>query len=383
MKTKAKIRVHARVLRQLKDKNSIKLIDKFSSFEDIVKHDDFRKNAIGFTSVIYNPNDGLLYCGITSYENDILYSFNPRTAKFHSLKYQAAEGAEKYDVKIHRSLCLDEDGMIYGATACLHGVPEYWSTPGGKIFKYNPEKNRLEIIAIPLPHLYIQTIVLDTHRKIIYGCTYPQWHLFRYDIKTRRTRDLGPTLHAPHRPMIDRQGNLWSYYRSIAPIRDPGLELLRYNPDDDKLCYGPWPESCRLIRKGIDDMSLGPDGRIYIGTVSGELLRFDPESRTMEYLGKPFHSTRMDIKFGPDGLLYIATGSGKYEDGGKNGTDTAIFTYDVNRQKFEFLGYIYDPDRREGCVMVHDIALTDRNCIYVAESDNEARTCYLWECIIQ
>ncbi|NQT02250.1 MAG: hypothetical protein HQ580_09515 [Planctomycetes bacterium] len=383
MGTKEKIKVKARILREMKDNSNVRLANNFTSFDEYFMHEDLRKNFIGFTTVLYNPNDRLLYCGIASYENDIFYSFNPKTKKFKSLKYNRAKGAEKYDVKVHRSLCLDVDCIIYGATACLHGVPEYWQAPGGKIFKYDPKTNKLEIIAIPLPHLYIQTIVMDTERKIIYGCTYPQWHLFRYDIRTNRTKDLGPTLHAPHRPVIDNGGNLWSYYRSLSPVCNPGLELLKYNPNKDKVYYGPWPKSCQLIRKGVDDMLLGPDGNIYIGSVSGELMRFNPKDLEMEYLGKPFHSTRMDLKFGSDGLLYIATGSGKYEEGGKEGTDTAIFTYDVKKEKFEFYGYIYDKERKEGCVMVHDIALTSDGIIYVAESDNHARTCYLWECIIQ
>ena len=47
-----------------------------------------------------------------------------------------------------------------------------------------------------------------------------------------------------------------------------------------------------------------------------------------------------------------------------------------------FLGHIYDEQRRAGCVMVHDITVTADGTIYVAESDNNARPGYLWECSV-
>jgi sugar lactone lactonase YvrE len=375
--------VKARILREMRDKENISLINSFSSYEECFKNEDIKENYIGFTTVMYNTNDKLLYCGISSFENDILYTFNPRTKEFRSLRYHEANGAEKYDVKVHRSLCLDDDGIIYGATAGLHGVPEYNQAPGGKIFRYDPLKDKLEILAIPLPHLYIQTITLDSKRKIIYGCTYPTAHLFRYDIKTNETRDLGLMGFPPHRPVVDAEGNLWACFHNDYPPSNPGLELLKYNPDEDRVYYGPWPKSCRMVRKQIDDMVLGPDGLVYIGTVTGELLRLDPKVSEMEYLGKPFHSTRMDVKFGKDGLLYLCSGYGRHPEGGVGGKDTGVFTYDVDTGKFDFLGYIFDKERKEGNVMVHDIAVTEDKIVYVAESDNLTRTCYLWECAIK
>ncbi len=384
MDQKSRIRVKARILREMEDNANINLINNFTSYEEMFRHEDIRKNFIGFTTIIYNPNDKLLYCGINSFENDIFYTFNPETKEFRSLKYYETQGAEKYDVKVHRSLCLDDDGIIYGATAGLHGVPEYNQAPGGKIFRYDPQKDKLEILSIPLPHLYIQTITMDKKRKIIYGCTYPTGHLFRYEIKTDKARDLGLLITAPHRPVVDREGNLWASYHRNYPPSNPGLELLKYNPDEDKVYYGPWPKSCQMVKnkKGIDDMVLGPDEMIYIGTVTGELIRLNPQIPEMEYLGKPFHSTRMDVKFGPDSLLYIASGYGDIQEGGYGGKDTGIFTYNIDTGKFDFYGYIYDQKRKEGLVMVHDIAVTDGRIVYVAESDNMTRTCYFWECTI-
>jgi len=377
---KAKVTGH--VLREMRDNRNIVLANHFNSFQQVLDHEDMRENCISFTCLLYNPNDKLVYCGITSLSNDILYTFNPKTKKFRSLNYAQADGAEKYDVKVHRSLCLDDDGMIYGATACLHGVPDYREAPGGKIFRYDPKKDKIEILTIPFAHEYVQTITLDKARKIIYGCTYPSVHLFRYDIRTNRTTDLGLTVSAPHRPAIDREGNLWSLYNSNHPGDDRGTKLLRYNPDQDKLNYGPWPDSCQMVRKGNDDMTLGPDGMIYIGCGSGELLRLDPQRAEMEYLGKPFHSRRLTTRFGTDGLLYLASGFGQLEKGGANSSDSAVFSYNTKTGQFHSHGYLFDAKRKLSCVLVHDIAITDDGLAYVAETDNFARSGYLWECEI-
>jgi sugar lactone lactonase YvrE len=313
---------------------------------------------------------------------DLLYTFNPRTKKFRSLGFDKADGVERFDVKIHRSLCLDDQGLIYGATACLHSNREYNQAPGGKLFRYDPRRERIEVLAIPMPHLYIQSIALDSRRQIIYGCTYPTSHLFRYDIATGRTRDLGLIQDDPHRPVVDRAGRLWATYRSAWPMASAGIELLSYDPDRDRLDYGPWPASCQLIKKAVDDMCLGPDGLIYIGAVTGELLRLDPDRREMEYLGKPFHGRRLDTRFGSDGRLYLASGYGSLK-ADHVPENTGVFTYDTKRGTFAFQAHIFDERLKQGCVMVHDIAVTDDRIAYVAESDNLTRSCYLWECRLE
>jgi len=43
-------------------------------------------------------------------------------------------------VKIHRSLELDDDGKIVGATAGLHAYADHPEAGGGKIFIYDPNR---------------------------------------------------------------------------------------------------------------------------------------------------------------------------------------------------------------------------------------------------
>jgi len=59
----------------------------FSELEQI--NGEFRHNLISFTTVEYNPADGLVYCGITAADNDILFTFDPAAKEFKSLHYEA------------------------------------------------------------------------------------------------------------------------------------------------------------------------------------------------------------------------------------------------------------------------------------------------------
>ncbi|HQL64536.1 MAG TPA: hypothetical protein PLS78_01605, partial [bacterium] len=110
-----------------------------SYLETMERNKDYYHNLISFTTVEYNHDTGLVYCGITAADNDILWTFDPETKKFNSLHYENI--GERFDVKIHRSLIIDDDGMMYGATAGLIEPFEYLDAPGGKVFSLNPKTN--------------------------------------------------------------------------------------------------------------------------------------------------------------------------------------------------------------------------------------------------
>jgi len=200
------------------------------SFRDHINDPNFLEYYLCITCLLYNPTDRMIYCGLTAFNNDLLYRFNPQTGQFQSCSYDKI--AEEYEVKIHRSLELDDDGTIYGATAGLHDLDEYLNAPGGSIFKFDPASGKIEKMGIPIPHEYIQTISLDRKRKIIYGITYPGSRVFRFDIYTRKTKDLGPIGSQPERLAIDDEGRFWgSWWDSFKKK----LKLFIYNPDKDKM----------------------------------------------------------------------------------------------------------------------------------------------------
>jgi len=246
--------------------------------------------------------------------------------------------------------------------------------PGGKILHIRPDSGKIEIIKIPCPPDYIQTISLDTARRLIYGFTYPVFRFFKYDLKSDEVRDFGYMGSIPHIMAIDDEGGIWATYSPYFH------HLFRYDPDRDRLDFLklslPWsaanPVSMYPGAGPVDSMLNGKDGYIYIGTVQGSLVRLEPRRLQVDYLGKPSVEDRLPaMEIGKDGLIYGVCGSD---------WKTCLFTYDRRKNSFRNLGPVYDSKRKTSCFRPHDIALTDDGTLYCAETDNPKRSGYLWEC---
>jgi len=338
---------------------------------------------VAFTTVLYCPEDGLVHCGLTRFNNDILYVFDPAGETFRSLNYRKV--AEPFEVKIHRSLVIHDDGYIYGATALLHDIDQAASAPGGKIFRYRPGgEGGIEILGMPVPHAYIQSLALDRKRNILYGFTFVPEQMFRFDIKTRMATDLGLIgsclfIGQAHRPCVDDQGVVWgtwgSYYsRGSLPTEGHRVCLLRYHPDREKLDFlqygldGEGVSSTEMIDEAVN----GGDGYLYLGTRSGKLYRLDPRMARPVFLGKPgFYLQRLGgIVVTADGRMYLTAGD---KDGAR------VFRYHMHRGEFDDLGPIYDPLRRVSAEKIHCLTMDEkRGILYGGEIDNVRRSSYLW-----
>ncbi len=346
------------------------------SFREHLNDPDFFEHYLCITCLLYNPADEMIYCGLTAYNNDLLYRFDPRTGQFQSCGYNKV--ADEYEVKIHRSLELDDDGTIYGATACLHDLDEYLNAPGGAIFKYGPSSGKIEKMGIPIPHEYIQTISLDKKRKIIYGITYPSSRVFRFDLHTQITKDLGLIGSQPERLAIDDEGKFWGTWWDS---RKKKLNLFTYDPDKNKMEYlnfgiGSTPVVSPFYGKHydneIDCMISADDGCLYIGTELGMLFQLDPKSRKIECLGKPLVELRMPG-------LTLAQNNLIYGVGGDNG-QVELFSYDREKRFFANLGQIFDETISEACYRPHDLCYIGNGRLFVAETDTPTRSSFLWEC---
>jgi len=325
------------------------------------------KAVPAYTSVIFNPRDGLIYLGLTDHDNELLWTYDPDTEQFRQRHFKQA--TEKYDVKIHRSFAFDADGTLYTATAALHNQPDYMKAPGGKVFRHDCEADRTERLAIPVPHEYIQTICLDSVRKVIYGQTYPTPYVFAYHLQSGQSELLGQAT-LPHRSGCDRHGNLWGTIGSYEH------KLFRYNPDDGMVILDhPMPKfNGALLAMNI--FYQAPDEETcYIGTDAGALLAFDTRAGSFRYLGKPMLDTRIEgLQVGKDGLLY---GCGGY-------METELFAYDRESERFYNFGPLYDPELDIRCVIPHDMTMDDDGVIYTGETDMPKRsTAALWVCRVE
>ena len=80
-------------------------------YRDFTSNDDWKENLISFTSLAYHPQRKRVICGMTSFNNDLMYEFDLKNGSFIDLGYRPL--AERFEIKIHRSLHLDRQGIIY------------------------------------------------------------------------------------------------------------------------------------------------------------------------------------------------------------------------------------------------------------------------------
>lgn len=333
-------------------------------------HPDLYHRMLAFTCLLTHP-DGYLYCGLTRFNGDFFYRFDVRSKQFESLGYQHV--SEPFECKIHRSLELDTDGTIYGATACLHLENRRLDAPGGALFKYDVRTRKIDKFAIPVPHDYIQTISLDPRRRLIYGQTYPVFKFFVHHLDTGKTDNFDYVGSITHISAIDDQGCFWGTWNGVNHW------LFKYDPDKARIEWfkhglpnARADSNIMYPNAGpIDCMISGGDGWLYVGTCGGSLCRIHAQTAAVEYLGHPAPTRRMPAlkKFGNDQLL----GCCGDEDGG------CLFLYDLKTRHFDVLGRIVDSATGQSLYRTHDLEIGPNGNVFVAETDVPDRSSYLWE----
>jgi hypothetical protein len=331
---------------------------------DVRSREDFKKGYYAFTALAKSPDEKTLFCGSTNFGGDLLQAFDPQTKAFRSMGY--ASVYEPNEVKIHRGLCVGGDGCVYAATSCLTPIDKLPGAPGGKVFRCDPAAGEVEVLAHPMPGIYIQTISLDWQRRMVYGMGIPPFDFFAYSLEKREVVYRQFMESIAHIGAVDDDGGYWGtwYGRGRRHL------LFRYDPAGNKVRFFDhgFPTPCRSLmydRAGpIDGMVNGGDDRLYVGHESGELY-------ALEYLCKPLPGARLPgIAVGPEGLLLGVGGSDR---------GTCGFAYDRKSRRVENLGPIAETDGEASCFRTHDCCLIGES-LYVGETDNPERSCYLWEC---
>jgi hypothetical protein len=309
---------------------------------------------------------------MTSLDGNVFYAFDPIAHTWESLNYPRE--LDRYASKIHQSLKLDNHGRIYGAIATLSDVDVWPLAPGGQLFRFAPEAREYEFLTIPIKHDYIQGILLDGEREIIYGNTFPGRKLFRYDINSKEIRELTMlgNVQTEHMAM-DSHGGVWHNYELFQWAKR--YPLLRHDPAEDKIDFLNTDLPDLMPEKSgsnqIDSALLTKDGDLYVGTIAGALVQLKYRPLEIKFLGKPFSAPRLKgLVDGPNGLIYGVCGT-DYE--------TRLFTYDRSSGLFDDLGPIQDSKDGMGCWLAHDMCMVGLNTLIVAECDNPSRSSYLFK----
>ena len=379
--------VRAHILKNRRFTNWASEVEGRWTIEDLRADAGYREDWISFDCLAWDSRSGRLYVGLTAINNDVFYVYDPASGGFSSLNFRRV--GDKFDAKFHRSLEIDDDGMIYAATALLHDADQQRQAKGGKLLRYDPTRDTFELLVVPVPPHYIQSICLDRKRRIIYGFTYPGEYLFRYDLADRRCRTLGfvgngVLMCQPHGAAVDQQGRLWGTWGECRAFEDKvgrvPVRIFCYDPDADEFIWFqhgfPTVGDGDLAR--ADHMLLADDGFIYTGTAAGGLSRLDTRTGAVEALGKPFPRSRLaGLAQGADGLIYGAgnEGYGKHGEG-----EARLFVLDPQTQATADLGPIYDRRIGAGAVKVHMLVAAPDGTLYAGENDNVLRSSFLWEC---
>ncbi len=351
-------------------------------YRDLATAPEWRKEWISFDCCLFLPEGNKLCCGVTSIAGDIFWIFDCATGSFMDPGYSAIRSP--YDAKFHRSLVRNRrDGCVYAAIALLHDIDKYWDAPGGAIVRYNPANGELTKLAIPMPHVYIQSIGIDESRQVLYGSTFTPERMIRFDLNTLRSDDLGPISSGfefaqAECIQLDDEGCVWSPWTiSRAWQNTPGPDsrrLCKFDPRTERIHFYqtglPSANGSRVFEKVDGIFNLGT-GDLFATAGNGAVFRINTESGVARRLFTPVKdrpSRLSSLQLGPDGAAYGVVG----KDG-----HCEVIRIDVEKENYQILVPV--ADGQEKCWQVHDVAISPEGVIYACENDNPHRSGYLWE----
>jgi len=353
------------------------------NYVDFLANVNWRKNWISFDGTVYCAETDRVYCGITSFDADIFKAYDRKQKRFVDLGFSRA--ANSYDAKFHRAMAPTKDGKtIYTATALLHDIDRYRDAPGGGIFMYDIATEQIKKLGIPIPHDYIQSIVLDEKRDVIYCAHFTPEYFSIFDLQTRQTRNVGLlgngfAMAQGENIILDDEGCAWSGWAATRAWQEncgaDSHRLCKYDPSAERIIFYdrglPRKDGARGTAKLEGLFNFGT-GCLYASGDNGSLYRIDTRSGQAVYLGTPIRKNRSRLASmvkHPDGYAYGIVG----RDG-----HCRLLRFDPRNDNYEVGDMVID---EEGIAMwqCHDITCTPDGVLYAGENDNPYRSSYLWE----
>jgi outer membrane protein assembly factor BamB len=305
-------------------------------------------NSSAITSLLA-ARSGKIYGG-TSGDDAYLFLYDPSLNKVKHL------GKIKGQQGIHHALVEDTDGSLYVGTGMnvLREVDltrETPSTPdtvfkalwsdinrpyeryeGGHLYHYDPatgdrqvlfpeDASPVEDLGIAVANNGIYALTIDPRTRTLYGITYPDGHLFAYEIPQKKFQDLGEIdhkiiFHGPERDwrslpralVVDDAGRVYT--------SGDGGALVYYDPNSGKIQSTGvtlpgeyYPVQAYVGHPVVEYLARDERGLIYGGSSDGFLFSFNPSTMKLVNFGKPRTSRRLRaLTIGQDGRVYMVAG---------------------------------------------------------------------------
>ena len=341
-------------------------------------------------SGLYAARDGTVYIGTSIHGGSAqFYRYDPRTDRVEHIAGmaeflgQTGRGV-RVAGKIHTRFVEDRQGRIYFATMCEDSGPtniDPYSWDGPNWMRYDPHAGKLENLGSINRLWGAYGLAIDQKRNRLFATAW-DGHLYRYDIDTASTHDLGrvDNWDDPRHIACDDEGNvygpypkarIWKYDAKTEQVYDLSVQF-----PYDHLVFARRMSNPMLDRKAIwrvvdwdpvDHVIYGVDGS------SSLLFKYDPkdgpEGKAM-FLARLcaerfIDSDRKDIPFstlaftiGKDRKIYHAATGMEYDfearlesnelarkRGDSRTTSYAeLITYDLKTRRRENLGMLRTKD---------------------------------------
>jgi hypothetical protein len=200
--------------------------------------------------------------------------------------------------KIHYSMVIGDDGVMYGATHLSGpavGEVSYnpWATfddplrsfVGARLFAYDTRTEKVLWTDTLIPHEGCRCVALDQERRSLYAVGYPRDHFYVYDLGARTRRDVGRI------GSVNPQA-VWLDSRNRAYTTDDYGRVVVYDPEreeltttDAKAPHAPYQDGWHNM---VYDVVQVPGSDDVVGVnwnVDPYLFRLSPSTGTMTDLG--------------------------------------------------------------------------------------------------
>ena len=329
-------------------------------------------NCSAITSLI-TASSGKIY-GATSGDVSYLFVYDPTINKVRHLGRLVGHQG------VFHSLVMDGEGHLYIGTGknVLEQVEisketepghyaisnslwndvqkPYAGYKGGHLLRYDPKKsdNRVylpdwdcpvEDLGVPVAGDGIYALTIDSYRNVIYGVAYPNGHLFKYEILTKKFRDIGGTnkeivFHGPERDWRTLPRALVCDDSGKVFTSGSGGFLMYYQPGNESITVTDiqipgeyYPVQAYSGYPTVEYFAKDPNGLIYGASCDGFLFCFDPYKMKLTNRGKPRLTRRIRaLTVGIDGKVYMIAGE-RIEP-------CRLFSYDPQCGAFFDLGVI-------------------------------------------